>query len=89
MSAASRWRVGKHGYKCYKAATFLLAQGVDPRTIMETLGHSQISLTRTSWNRMFGSPASCRSRLKAVMTAHGPKGGADPAREHKAALTPR
>jgi integrase len=24
---------------------FLLAQGVDPRTIMETLGHSQISLT--------------------------------------------
>jgi integrase len=26
------------------AATFLLAQGVDPRTIMETLGHSQISL---------------------------------------------
>ena len=25
--------------------SFLLAQGVDARTIMETLGHSQISLT--------------------------------------------
>ena len=29
----------------HTAATLLLAQGVDPRTIMETLGHSQISLT--------------------------------------------
>jgi integrase len=29
----------------YTAATLLLAQGVDPRTIMEMLGHSQISLT--------------------------------------------
>ena len=28
----------------HTAATLLLAQGVDPRTIMETLGHSQISL---------------------------------------------
>jgi integrase len=29
----------------HTAATLLLAQGVDPRTIMETLGYSQISLT--------------------------------------------
>ena len=29
----------------HTAATLLLAQGVDPRTIMETLGHSQISMT--------------------------------------------
>ncbi len=29
----------------HTAATLLLAQGVNPRTIMETLGHSQISLT--------------------------------------------
>jgi hypothetical protein len=28
----------------HTAATLSLAQGVDPRTIMETLGHSQISL---------------------------------------------
>ena len=29
----------------HTAATLLLAQGVDVRTIMEVLGHSQISLT--------------------------------------------
>jgi len=32
----------------HTAATFLLAQGVDPRTIMETLGHSQI-MDRGIW----------------------------------------
>ena len=31
------------------AATSLLTQGVDPRTIMETLGHSQISLTLNTY----------------------------------------
>ena len=31
------------------AATLLLAQGVDPRTIMETLGHSQISMTLNTY----------------------------------------
>jgi site-specific recombinase XerD len=34
------------------AATFLLAQGVDPRTIMETLGHSQISLTLNTYSHV-------------------------------------
>ncbi|MGE3843794.1 MAG: site-specific integrase, partial [Vicinamibacterales bacterium] len=33
----------------HTAATFLLSQGVDPRTIMETLGHSQISLTLNTY----------------------------------------
>jgi integrase len=33
----------------HTAATFLLAQGVDARTIMETLGHSQISLTMNTY----------------------------------------
>ncbi len=33
----------------HTAATLLLAQGVDPRTIMETLGHSQISLTLNTY----------------------------------------
>lgn len=32
----------------HTAATLLLAQGVDPRTIMETLGHSQISFRMRS-----------------------------------------
>jgi integrase len=33
----------------HTCATLLLAQGVDPRTIMETLGHSQISLTMNTY----------------------------------------
>ena len=33
----------------HTAATLLLAQGVGPRTIMETLGHSQISLTLNTY----------------------------------------
>ncbi|MCA1586835.1 MAG: site-specific integrase, partial [Acidobacteria bacterium] len=33
----------------HSCATLLLAQGVDPRTIMETLGHSQISLTLNTY----------------------------------------
>ena len=34
----------------HTAATLLLAQRVDPRTIMETLGHSQISLTLNTYS---------------------------------------
>ena len=33
----------------HTAATLLLAQGVAPRTIMETLGRSQISLTLNTY----------------------------------------
>lgn len=39
----------------HTAATFLLAQGVDPRTIMETLGHSQISLTLNTYAHVLPS----------------------------------
>lgn len=36
----------------HTAATFLLVQGVDPRTIMETLGHSQINLTMNTYTHV-------------------------------------
>ena len=36
----------------HTAATLLLALGVDPRTIMETLGHSQISLTLNTYSHV-------------------------------------
>ena len=36
----------------HTAATLLLAMGVDPRTIMETLGHSQISLTMNTYTHV-------------------------------------
>jgi integrase len=39
----------------HTAATFLLAMGVDPRTIMETLGHSQISLTLNTYSHVLPS----------------------------------
>jgi site-specific recombinase XerD len=35
----------RDGRPWHTAATLLLAQGVDPRTLMKTLGYSQISLT--------------------------------------------
>ena len=36
----------------HTAATLLLAQGVDPRTIMETLGHSQIGMTLNTYGHV-------------------------------------
>lgn len=33
-------------------ATLLLAQGVSPRVVMETLGHSQISLTMDTYSHV-------------------------------------
>ena len=36
----------------HTAATLLLAQGVSPRTIMEILGHSQISLTMDTYSHV-------------------------------------
>lgn len=38
--------------KRHTAATLLLSQRVDPRTIMETLGHSQISLTFNTYSHV-------------------------------------
>ncbi|HYN10938.1 MAG TPA: site-specific integrase [Vicinamibacterales bacterium] len=36
----------------HTAATLLLTQGVSPRVIMETLGHSQISLTMNTYSHV-------------------------------------
>jgi integrase len=36
----------------HTAASLLLAQGVHPRTVMETLGHSQISLTMNTYSHV-------------------------------------
>ena len=53
----------------HTAATLLLAQGVDPRTIMETLGHSQISLTLNTYAHVM--PALQReaaAKMNAILT---------------------
>ncbi|MEJ7803240.1 MAG: tyrosine-type recombinase/integrase [Candidatus Limnocylindria bacterium] len=36
----------------HSAATFIVVQGVDPRTIMETLEHSQIAITMNTYTRV-------------------------------------
>ncbi|HEY6418687.1 MAG TPA: site-specific integrase [Candidatus Binataceae bacterium] len=39
----------------HSAASFLLAQGVHPRVVMEILGHSQISLTMNTYSHVLPS----------------------------------
>jgi len=51
LKAAGVPRVRFHDLR-HTAATLLLSQGVDPRTIMETLGHSQISLTLNTYSHV-------------------------------------
>jgi integrase len=51
LAAAGVPRVRFHDLR-HTAATLLLSQGVDPRTIMETLGHSQISLTLNTYSHV-------------------------------------
>ena len=36
----------------HSCATLLLAQGVNPRMVMETLGHSQVSLTLNTYTHV-------------------------------------
>ena len=52
----------------HTAATLLLAQGVDPRTIMETLGHSQISLTPNTYAHVLPAlQADAAAKLDAIL----------------------
>jgi integrase len=52
----------------HSAATLLLAQGVDPRTIMETLGHSQISLTLNTYSHVLPAlQADAAAKLDAIL----------------------
>jgi integrase len=52
----------------HTAATLLLAQGVDPRTIMETLGHSQISLTLNTYSLLPALQEDAAAKLDAILT---------------------
>lgn len=53
----------------HTAATLLLAQGVDPRTIMETLGHSQISLTLNTHSHVLPAlQQEAAAKLDAILT---------------------
>jgi integrase len=53
----------------HTAATRLLAQGVDPRTNMETLGHSQISLTLNTYSYVLPAlQTDAAAKLEAILT---------------------
>jgi integrase len=54
LKAAGLGHIRFHDLR-HTAATFLLSQGVDARTIMETLGHSQISLTLNTYAHVLPS----------------------------------
>ena len=51
LSAAGLERIRVHGLR-HTCATILLAQGEHPRVVMETLGHSQISLTLDTYSHV-------------------------------------
>lgn len=55
----------------HSAASLLLVQGVHPRVVMETLGHSQISLTMNTYSHVY--PALQREAADAMDTVLGIK----------------
>jgi hypothetical protein len=60
--------VATEGDLRHTAATLLLAQGVDARTIMETLGHSQISLTMNTYSHVLPAlQAEAAAKLDAIL----------------------
>jgi integrase len=44
-------QVASHDLR-HSCATLLLAQGVNPRVVMKTLGHSQVSLTLNTYSHV-------------------------------------
>jgi integrase len=55
----------------HACASLLLAQGVAPRVVMETLGHSQISLTMNTYSHV--TPALGRAAADEIDTVLGPR----------------
>ena len=68
LETADLPRVRFHDLR-HTAATLLLAQGVDPRTIMETLGHSQISLTMNTYSHVLPAlQAEAAAKMDAILS---------------------
>jgi integrase len=55
----------------HACATLMLAQGVAPRVVMETLGHSQISLTMNTYSHVI--PALGRAAADQMDAVLGPR----------------
>ena len=69
----------------HTTATLLLAQGVHPRIVMDTLGHSQVSLTLDTYSHVLpGLQAEAAARLDdalAIGRQNGRQGAESPSRE--------
>jgi integrase len=62
-----RFRIHDLRHSC---ATLLHAQGVDPRTIMQTLGHSQVSLTLNTYAHVLPAlQKDAADKLNAILTS--------------------
>jgi integrase len=60
----------------HTCASLLLVQGVHPRVVMETLGHSQISITMDTYSHVMPAlGVDAAGRMNAVMTRVGVKSG--------------
>jgi integrase len=67
LTSASLPRIRLHDLR-HTAATLLLMQGVDPRTIMETLGHSLISQTLNTYSHVLPAlQADAAAKLDAIL----------------------
>jgi integrase len=53
----------------HACASLLLAQGVSPRVVMETLGHSQISLTMNTYSHVISELGRAAADLMDTMLA--------------------
>ena len=52
----------------HSCATLLLAQGVNPRVVMETLGHSQVSLTLNTYSHVLPAlQQDAAARMNAIL----------------------
>ena len=61
-------RVRLHDLR-HACASFMIAQGVHPRVVMELLGHSQISLTMNTYSHVM--PDAMKEAVRAVETLLG------------------
>jgi integrase len=53
----------------HSCATLLLAQGVSPRVVMETLGHSQVSLTLNTYSHVLPAlQEDAASKMDAILS---------------------
>ena len=69
LKAASLPNIRLHDLH-HSCATLLLAQGVNPRVVMETLGHSQVSLTLNTYSHVLPAlRADAAARMDAVLAS--------------------